>query len=113
MRNTILEISLVVALATGLCVCFGDCPPLSITKSNSNVILTWPQTTGNWLLIETPGLDYYYSSNGVVYGEAYRRTIIPNSNYSTNGTNISVTLPIVATNKFYMLRTNNPPPPPL
>ena len=43
----------------------------------------------------------------------YPRKIIPSSNYGTNGTNVSVALAInFSTNKFYMLRTNNIPPPP-
>src|SRR5436305_830905 len=77
-------------LLAGFGVCSGDVLPLSIIKSNDTVILTWPQTSGGWLLVETPGLDYFFVTNGVVYKHVYGRTTIPSASYSTNGANISV-----------------------
>jgi hypothetical protein len=106
-RNAFLVTVVAVALIAGFTACFGDSPTLSITKSNNNVIITWPQTASNLVLVATPGLDHvYYSSNDVVYVEIYPRTIIPASKYVTNGANISVVLPIDSTNKFFLLQTN-------
>ena len=110
--RSIISIS-IVTLVAGLCVCLGDGPPLSITRTNESVVLTWPQTDGSWLLVETPGLDYSYTSNGVVYVVSHRRTVIPATSYSTNGTDLFVVLPLdLSTSKFYFLQTNNFPPPP-
>jgi hypothetical protein len=114
MRKTIPTVFVAMMLSAGFQMCFGDGPSLSITTSNKNVILTWSQTPTNWVLIETTGLDTYFVSNGVVYIEAHRKTIIPSANYGTNGTNYFVVLPIDYTaNRFYMMQTNDFPPPPL
>ncbi len=112
MRHNILVILITVAWIVGFHVCFGDSPKLSITRSNANMILTWPQTSGSWQLFETQGLDYYSTSNGVPYKKVYPRTFAPNSSYSTNGANILVVYPtdFSATTAFFLLHTNNPPP---
>jgi hypothetical protein len=110
MRKTIPIIFVVVMLIAGFQMCFGDGLPLSITKSNENVILTWPQTS-NWVLVATSGLDYCYVSNDVMYCEAYLRHTISSANFRTNGTNFSVVLPLDFTmNQFYLLQTNDFPP---
>jgi hypothetical protein len=115
MRSLIPIAVVTVILLAVCCACFAGSPQLTITRSNSNVILTWPQTNGDWRLIETDGLDYCYVSNGVTYCEAYRQKIISSQLYGTNGNTIFAVLPIdySITNRFYMLRTNNFPPPPL
>ena len=93
---------------------FGGGPPLAITASNQNVVITWPQTGTNWVLVETGGIDTYFVSNDVVFFSAYRENVISSNNYRTNGTNVSVVLPVDMTgNRFYMLKTNNFLPPPL
>jgi len=94
--------------------CFGDSPLLSITSSNTNIMLTWPQTSNNWVVVEMTKLTSdYFVSNGVTYYIPRKRNIIPTSSYGTNGNNLFVVLPIdFSTNKFYMLQTNNLPPPP-
>jgi hypothetical protein len=114
MRNTISIIFVGVTLFAGFHLCFGDGPPLSITTSNQNVILTWPLANTNWVLVETGGLDTSYVSNDVIYITPYRKRIIQSNTYLTNGDNFYVVLPIdfSTTNKFYMLRTNDLPPPP-
>jgi hypothetical protein len=94
---------------------FGGGPPLSITTSNQNVIITWPQTGTNYVLLETGGFDTSFRSNDVVYMTVYREEIISSDNYRTNGTNVFVVLPVDFTgNRFYMLKTNyfSAPPPP-
>jgi hypothetical protein len=118
MRKSTLIIFIAAALSAGFQMCFGqgrggnfeNGPQLSIMASNQSVILTWSQTPTNWVLVETPALDTSYVSNGVVYTEAHRRTVIPSANYGTNGTNFFVVLPIDSTNKFYLMQTNVAPP---
>jgi hypothetical protein len=97
------------------CTGFADGPRLSLTKSNENVLLTWSQTNGNWLLYEVDDLDYSYVSNGVTYRVVHPRRNIPTALYSTNGSVVSIALPVdfSLTNRFYMLHTNNLPPPPV
>jgi len=114
MRNVTSISVLLVILLTVCSACFADGPQLTITRSNDNVILTWPQTNGDWRLIETDGLDHCYVSNDVVYCEVYRQKIISSQLYSTNGNTVFAVLPIdySMTNRFYMLHTNNFPPPP-
>jgi hypothetical protein len=124
MRKSTLIILIAVALSARFQTCFGqgngrgvnfgNGPQLSIMESNQSVILTWPQTPTNWVLLETPGLNTYsYGSNGVIYIDVQRMTLIPSANYGTNGTNYFVVLPIdYSTNKLYMMQTNNFPPPP-
>src|ERR1051325_8551325 len=86
---------------------FGDGPRLSIIRSNENVILTWPQTGGNWHVVEMPIVgSYCYESNGDQYCEIAARRILTR-NPNTNGTNLFVVLPLVASeNRFYVLQTN-------
>jgi hypothetical protein len=111
MRKTIPIILAAVTLGAGFQMCLGDGPPLSITTSNQNVILTWPRADTNWVLVETGGLDTYFESNGVLHIEA--KKIISSNNYGTNGTNFFIVLPVDPSgNRFYMLLTNNFPTPP-
>ena len=124
MRKRTLNIFIALALSAGFQVCFGQGqgrggnfgsgPQLSIMASNQSVILTWPQTPTNWVLLETPALNTAsYVSNGVAYIDVQRMTIIPSANYGMNGTNYVVVLPIdYSSNKLYMMQTNFPPPPP-
>jgi hypothetical protein len=113
-RNALLFLVAAATLAAGFNACLGDSPTLSITTSNNNVIITWPaQTSSNLVLIETPGLDHVvYSSNDVIYVEVYPRKIVSRSNYLTNGSNISVTVSVDSTSKFYLLQKDNFGPPP-
>jgi hypothetical protein len=128
MRKITLIIFIAVELSAGFQMCFGqgrgnggnfgNGPQLSIMTTNQSVILTWPQTPTNWVLLETPAvpLDASYVSNGVIYIEAQRITVYLSSDYSTNGTNYFIVLPIdYSANKFYRMQTNasNSPPPPL
>ena len=114
MRNLTPIPGVTMMLLAVYCTCFGDNPPLSVTRSNGNVILTWPKTNESWLLVETDGLDHCYVSNGVFYCEAYRRRIISGDRYGTNGNTIFIVLPVdfSITNRFYTLQTNNFPAPP-
>jgi hypothetical protein len=108
MRKTIAAAFGAVLMSGGLKMCFAGGPALSITTSNQNVIITWPQTSTNYLLIETEGFDTYYKSNNVIYETAYRHRIISSGNYRTNGSNFFVVLPVdLSVNKFYMIQTNN------
>ena len=102
MRNLIPSAVVTVILLAVYCACFAGSPQLTIKRSNDNVILTWPQTNGDWRLIETDGLDYCYVSNDVNYCEVYRKKIISTQLYATNGITISVALPIdySITNRF-------------
>jgi hypothetical protein len=111
--HRIICIILVVASIAGCQVCLGDGLLLSITASNQNVIITWPRTATNLVLIETTGLDTSFVSNGIVYVEAHRRHIIPSSSYLTNGEYFYTVLPIdfTVTNKLYWLGTNDVTPP--
>ncbi len=114
MRNLILIPVVIVILLAMYCGCFAGGPPLTITRSNDSVILTWPQTNGGWRLIETDGLDYCYVSNDVAHCEVYLQKLISTQLYATNGITISVVLPIDYSikNRFYMLHTNDFPPSP-
>jgi hypothetical protein len=111
MRKIIPLILVIVALSAGFQMCFGDGPLLSITTSNQNVILTWPQACTNWVLVETTGLETPYESNGVIYIEA--KHIYPTNRYGINGTNFFIVLPVdLSGSRFYILQTNIFPLPP-
>ena len=69
-------------------------PPLTITESGNNVILSWPASTTNFTLQATSGLV----SPVVLWSPI-------NSNLFVHGpTNTSVTLPISSATKYYRLK---------
>jgi hypothetical protein len=111
-----------IILIVGFQVCFGDSPAaapgshpsgphISITKSNENVIVTWPHTFDSWHILRLTAFGYVVSnsvSNGFTNSIIHRATTEPVSqaSYLTNGTNILVILPLDSTNRFFLLRTN-------
>jgi hypothetical protein len=103
-----------VGLLTGLRLCYGDPPPLSISRSNDTVRVSWQQTTNGWQLTAKGQWYYTIDSNGVVQVER-TQFIHPSTNvfFQTNGSNIFVTLPIdptVSTKFFFLEPTNSLPP---
>jgi hypothetical protein len=82
--------------------------PLSISRSNNFVKLTWPQITGSWTLSGTESFNYY-TSNDILY--LPRAIVYPTFNYQTNGTNVSLIVSIGSTNLFFTMRTNSNPSP--
>jgi hypothetical protein len=108
-RNVCLFLGTAVILITGFNVCVAGNPALSISQSNTNVMITWPaQTSSNLVLVGTPGFDHItFASNNVIYVEIYPRLIISRTKYTTNGSNISVILPMDSANMFFLLQTND------
>lgn len=115
------KVALVLAglgLLAGFRLCYGDPPPMSISRSNDTVTVSWRQTTNAWQVFAKSGWDRDVYSNGVViYREIFETELIrPATNviFQTNGSNISVTMPIDHTGNqkwFFLEPTNNLPPP--
>lgn len=72
-------------------------PLLSVTRNplTGAVMVSWPLPADGWLLDETPGLASVPSA--IVWSQV-------GFPYQTNATQISVTLPAPAGNRFYRLR---------
>jgi hypothetical protein len=68
-------------------------PIISITRSNQNVILSWPASAEGWLLYESGIL----TTNSASWGS-------PGYGYQTNDATISVAVPLSPGNKFFMLK---------
>jgi len=68
-------------------------PFLSITRSNTSVIVSWLKPAAGFVLDETPTLT-----------GAPPPWMLTSSSYQTNATHVFITVPAPAGNKFYRLR---------
>ena len=69
-------------------------PVLSVTRSNTAVVVSWPKADPGWALVFTTSLAAVGTNTW---------TLIPPP-YQTNGANLQLTEPVPAGNKFYRLR---------